>query len=229
MKKLITLTAIILCTFGALFAETAENRKENPHEIRIGIADSYMEACMENSAINAPNFKNEIAEGPFYKYGNLNHTGHIFIEYQHRINSWFSAGINADYLHSWYHLRHNKTQNVITNSNFKISLIPTLRFTYFHHKMVDLYSSFGIGLNYTYYNSQEYRYIDQIISGIFDVSLLGISVGKNHWFGTFELGGTTSIAIIPLIVKDGSPRKGRHEFMPIPFARLLRISVGYRF
>ena len=228
MKRL-SLLVLLLATALLSFAETPENRKENPHEIRIGIADSYMEACMENSAINAPNFKNEIAEGPFYKYGNLNHTGHIFIEYQHRINSWFSAGINADYLHSWYHLRHNKTQNVITNSNFKISLIPTLRFTYFHHKMVDLYSSFGIGLNYTYYNSQEYRYIDQIISGIFDVSLLGISVGKNHWFGTFELGGTTSIAIIPLIVKDGSPRKGRHEFMPIPFARLLRISVGYRF
>ena len=43
MKKLITLTAIILCTFGALFAETPENRKENPHEIRIGIADNYYE------------------------------------------------------------------------------------------------------------------------------------------------------------------------------------------
>ena len=52
MKKLITLTAIFLCSFGALFAETPENRKENPHEIRIGIADSYMEACLENSNLS---------------------------------------------------------------------------------------------------------------------------------------------------------------------------------
>ncbi|MBQ5925205.1 MAG: hypothetical protein IIX03_00670, partial [Paludibacteraceae bacterium] len=77
MKRLITLTAIILCTFGALFAETAENRKENPHEIRIGIADSYMEACLENSAINTPERTVCPIEGPFYEHGKLNHTGHI--------------------------------------------------------------------------------------------------------------------------------------------------------
>ena len=40
MKKIITLTTILLCSLVA-FAETKENRKENPHEIRIGVADCF--------------------------------------------------------------------------------------------------------------------------------------------------------------------------------------------
>ena len=228
MKKLITLTAIILCTFGTLFAETPENRKENPHEIRIGIADSYMEACLENSAINTPDRTVLPVEGPFYEHGKLNHTGHIFVEYQHRINSWFSAGINTDYLHSWYHLCLQGTQDRLTNSNFKLSLIPTLRFTYFHNEMVDLYSAIGVGFNYSYYKSQEDKYTYSTVALAFDACALGVSVGKNHWFGAFELGGTTSIGY-PLFIKDNKLKIGLNYEMPIPFARLLRISVGYRF
>ena len=86
MKKLITLTAIFLCSFSALFAETPENRKENPHEIRIGIADSYMEACIEKPDLDSYPTCVPIT----YKKGPLNHTGHIFVEYQYRVNNWFS-------------------------------------------------------------------------------------------------------------------------------------------
>lgn len=86
MEKLITLTAIILCTFGALFAETPENRKENPHEIRIGIADNFYE------------FHNGPIEGARH---HAYQSGHIFAEYQYRVNNWFSAGCNIDYIHSW--------------------------------------------------------------------------------------------------------------------------------
>ena len=51
MKKLIALISIILCSL-ALHAETNENRKENPHEIRIGIADDLFLRGFENITTN---------------------------------------------------------------------------------------------------------------------------------------------------------------------------------
>ena len=225
MKKLITLTAIIFCTFGALFAETPENRKENPHEIRIGIADSYMEACLENGGLR---FKT-VAPYP-YQYGPLNHTGHIFVDYQYRINNWFSAGVNIDYLHSWYYVYPNLGQDFDkkTNSGFKLTILPTLKFTYFHNEMIDLYSSFGIGGHF-FYNNYENFYMSRNLGIAFDACALGIAVGKKQWFGAFELGGTTAICF-PIVFRPGSDCMQKRSFeMPIPFARLIRVSVGYRF
>jgi hypothetical protein len=220
MKKLITLTAIILCTIGTLFAETLENRKENPHEIRIGIADSYMEACLENYILS--DFPTCVPI--LYENGPLNHTGHIFTEYQYRVNNWFSAGLNIDYLHSWHYQYLYKTHEKIINQNIKLSLIPTLRFTYFHNEIVNLYSAFGLGFNYAYYNDDKYH----TVCAAFDICALGVSIGKKHWFGAFELGGTTSIGY-PIEEFKDEIMIGNYIEMPIPFARLLRISVGYRF
>ena len=222
MKKLITLTAIILCTIGALFAETPENRKENPHEIRIGIADSYMEACIEK-----PNLDSYPTCVPItYKNGPLNHTGHIFVEYQYRVNNWFSAGVNADFLHSWYY-QHPEEGCYFDKEKYyssKLSIIPTIRFTYFHNELIDLYSALGAGINYSKYKQDGY-YTYSTLGAAFDLCALGISIGKKHWFGAFELGGTTAFGYE---INSDMPYKPRLE-MPIPFARLLRVSVGYRF
>ena len=224
MKKLITLTAIILCTISALFAETPEHRKENPHEIRIGIADSYMEACLENP--NRHRFPTDYPNR--YESGPLNHTGHIFVEYQKRVNSWFSAGVNVDYLHSWYYQyrfpmdeRYNIDKT--TYHSLKLSVIPTIRFTYFHNELVDLYSAVGIGINYTEHMSNDYS-IYRTLGLAFDACAFGVSVGKKHWFGAFELGGTTAFGYY----LESSRYKPSLE-LPITYARLLRISVGYRF
>jgi hypothetical protein len=94
--------------------------------------------------------------------------------------------------------------------------------------MVDLYSAIGVGFNYSYYKSQKDKETYSTVALAFDACALGVSVGKNHWFGAFELGGTTSIGY-PLFIKDNKLKIGLNYEMPIPFARLLRISVGYRF
>ena len=222
MKRL-SLLMLLLATSLLGFAETPEHRKENPHEIRIGIADSYMEACLENGGLR---FKT-IEPYP-YRYGPLNHTGHIFVEYQKRVNSWFSAGVNVDYLHSWYYQyrfpmdeRYNIDKT--TYHSLKLSVIPTIRFTYFHNELVDLYSAVGIGINYTEHMSNDYS-IYRTLGLAFDACAFGVSVGKKHWFGAFELGGTTAFGYD----LESSRYKPSLE-LPIPFARLLRISVGYRF
>ena len=212
MKKLITLTAIILCSISTLFAETPENRKENPHEIRIGIADNYYE------------FHNGPIEGARH---HAYQSGHIFAEYQYRVNNWFSAGCNIDYIHSW---TKPCTCNHPTAFSSKTTILPTVRFTYLNYKAITLYNSLSIGLHYAYHSPLSTK--DNIQEGFglgFDACLIGLSIGKNHWFGTFELGATRAITyrkghrggciIEPPLVASSS----------IPIARVARISVGYRF
>ena len=212
MKKLITLTALILCSFAMLHAETPEHRKETPHEIRIGIADNYYE--FHNHPI-------ESAKHLAYQ------TGHIFAEYQYRVNDWFSAGCNVDYIHSW-------TQpcdcNHSTDFSSKITILPTARFTYLNYKAVSLYNSLSIGLHYAYHSPLSKQ--DNIEEGFglgLDACLIGLSIGKSHWFGTFELGATRAITyrkghrkgciIEPYLVASPS----------IPVGRVVRASFGYRF
>ena len=89
--------------------------------------------------------------------------------------------------------------------------------------MVDLYSAFGVGINYSDYSEEtDYYSAYRTLGAAFDVCALGVSVGKKHWFGAFELGGTTAFGYR---IGDDKPRLE----LPIPFARLLRVSVGYRF
>ncbi|MBR5190072.1 MAG: hypothetical protein IKW17_07435 [Paludibacteraceae bacterium] len=223
MKRLLLL--VLLCTVAMFgYAETKEHRQENPHEVRLGIADSYFEACLER-----PN--DRYGDAPMYGEGPLNHTGHIFAEYQYRVNGWFSAGVNIDCLYSWYYLYPSKYYLELgavdfgrgLYSNLRFSVIPTLRFTYFHNELVDLYSAFGVGINYSDYSEKtDYYSAYRTLGAAFDVCALGVSVGKKHWFGAFELGGTTAFGYR---IGDDKPRLE----LPIPFARLLRVSVGYRF
>ena len=133
MKRLLLL--VLLCTVAMFgYAETKEHRQENPHEVRLGIADSYFEACLER-----PNVR--YCQPPMYGEGPINHTGHIFAEYQYRVNGWFSVGVNVDCLYSWYYLYPSKYYLELGGvdfgrglySNLRFSVIPTLRFTYFHN------------------------------------------------------------------------------------------------
>ena len=120
MKRLLLL--VLLCAVAMFgYAETKEHRQENPHEVRLGIADSYFEACFER-----PN--DRYGEAPMYGEGPLNHTGHIFAEYQYRLNGWFSAGVNIDCLYSWYYLYPSKCYLDLGGVDFGRGLYSNFRF-----------------------------------------------------------------------------------------------------
>ena len=81
MKKLIALTIILLCTLTA-YAETAENRKENPHQIRIGIADDLVlrgfETTMMNNNLSLPPAQEGYRITGFDEH-NYRSTGHLYV------------------------------------------------------------------------------------------------------------------------------------------------------
>jgi hypothetical protein len=229
MKKLFLLMLLFQSVLLA-YAETKENRKENPHEIRIGIADNHYEIA------HTP--KKDIIHGiPRVNHGILS-TGHIFTEYQYRINSWLSAGCLFDYMHNWEYQCGCQNYTIDENGNpieimqeklfsSHISILPTIRFTYFHDKYVNIYSSIGLGahLSYNNYDNIKTNFTNNLGAAL-DICALGLSVGNNHWFGTFELGNMNTFTFPTL-------RYGTYAKTTITtnalMSKVLRISFGYRF
>ena len=210
MKKLIALISIILCSL-ALHAETNENRKENPHEIRIGIADDLFLRGFENITTNdlklptPPKGYRQTGE----KAHNYRSTGHLYIEYHYRINHWLSVGANFDTRTSlWKRTDYSICAlESITSTRDQytlgLTLMPTVRFSYYNTPYASFYASVGVGAYMRMYEN----YIETILP-VLDVCYFGVSLGKNHWFCDLELGGA-----------------------PIPFLldRLFRFNIGYRF
>ena len=210
MKKIIALISIILCTL-ALHAETNENRKENPHEIRIGIADDLFLRGFENITTN--DFTPHIVQPGYRQTGSQAHnyrsTGHLYIEYHYRINHWLSVGANFDTRTSlWKRTDYSICAlESITSTRDQytlgLTLMPTVRFSYYNTPYASFYASVGVGAYMRMYEN----YIETILP-VLDVCYFGVSLGKNHWFCDLELGGA-----------------------PIPFLldRLCRFNIGYRF
>jgi hypothetical protein len=108
-----------------------------------------------------------------------------------------------------------------------ISILPTIRFTYFHDKYVNIYSSIGLGahLSYNNYDNIKTNFTNNLGAAL-DICALGLSVGNNHWFGTFELGNMNTFTFPTL--KYGTYAKTTITTNAL-MSKVLRISFGYRF
>lgn len=238
MKKL---SAIFLLAFLplCLMAETKENREANRHEIRIGVGDALMGHLgitgwyedMPDMEPPAPDWGLGISTESMHNYlmkDQLHYSSrhvlpHFFLGYQYRYNSWFGFGFQFDFSGEYqpYEIFNGYGQNYRSGRSHTLdwALIPEVRFTYFHREKVNLFSTIGLGAamrttwsptlpqwGYGRPIATEYEF-----SPALQGTLLGVSVGSNHWFGTFELG---------------------YQFEPIfgvLMHKMASASVGYRF
>ena len=204
MKRIIfTLAILIACVaWNTTLAETKETRAENPHELRIGVGDCSIYYAQRysphpGSYVDAREFDVLLPN--------------IFIDYQYRVNSWFAAGVQV-----------NTIWDKGTNSHYTLGakdfllddftegwvhVIPSATFTYFHRDWVNLYSGIGVGYAMQLETKGKTRNIWHTFAA--QATLLGISVGKNHWFGSFEAGALFTGRSFP--------------------DRCFNFSVGYRF
>ena len=203
MKRIIfTLTILIACVaWNTTLAETKETRAENPHELRIGVGD-----CSIYYAQRYSPKPDHVASRKFDVI-----LPNIFIDYQYRVNSWFAAGVQLNTI--WdkgTDPYYNHTANDVQLMDFTegwIHVIPTATFTYFHREWVNLYSGIGVGYAMQIESKSRTRNVWHTFAA--QTTLLGISVGKNHWFGSFEAGALFTGRSFP--------------------DRCFTFSVGYRF
>ena len=212
MKRIIfTLTILIACVaWNTTLAETKETRAENPHELRLGVGDCSIYYAQRFTTPVPPLVAPGSQEPENSSRLNLI-LPNIFIDYQYRVNSWFAAGVQLNTI--WDKGTdpfYNHTANDVQLMDFTegwIHVIPTATFTYFHREWVNLYSGIGVGYAMQIESKNTTRNIWHTFAA--QATLLGIAVGKNHWFGSFEAGALFTGRSFP--------------------DRCFTFSVGYRF
>ena len=203
MKRIIIImTLLIACaTWNSAQAETKETRAENPHELRLGVGD-----CSIYYAQRYSPKPNHVGSRKFDVI-----LPNIFMDYQYRVNSWFAAGVQVNTI--WdkgTDYSYNRGANDFQLIDFTegwLHVIPSATFTYFSREWVNLYS--GIGVGYAMQIETKNRTRNMWHTFAAQATLLGISVGKNHWFGSFEVGALFTGRSFP--------------------DRCFSFSVGYRF
>lgn len=180
MKRIIIImTLLIACaTWHSAQAETKETRAENPHELRLGVGDCSIYYAQRYSP------KASYVDARVFDLILPN----IFVEYQYRVNSWLSAGLQVNAIGDVYSdiTVGSWELAIATYSEGWVHVIPTTTFTYFHRNWVNLYSGIGVGYAMQLETKGDTRNVWHTFAA--QATLLGISVGKNHWFGTFEAG-----------------------------------------
>ena len=211
MKKLFILLLVFSMTPLVCQAETKETRSAQRHELRIGYGDPMFETMRWRDEPNK-------LVVPMNVRQNYRYTGHIYGEYMYRVNSWFGVGGQVDFGatmfdYNTYKLDDKGNQYLASSDPryfYDVCIMPSFRFTYLHHEWVNLYSGLqvGAGIHGDYLGRTEIGYA-------LGVTALGLSVGRDHWFGTAEFGGLSNIQSLTAIY--------------LIWTKWFNVSVGYRF
>lgn len=228
MKHLHTYWLLVLIMMPlAAIAETEENIAANPHEIRIGIGEScfghfFMQGgCYEDrqpyiiaEGLSVEEIHKILSQPYPTRYAYIAWAPHVFGEYMYRVNRWFGVGVQTDF---YIQSHREKLQNGYGDflgddyiSDVCWAVVPVARFTYLRRENVSLYSHIGLGYSGNF-SLRNHKLKDSLHLPAFGATFIGVSWGREHWFGTFELGCFNTAA--------------NYMFLERAFS----LSAGYRF
>ena len=190
--KRIAYILLLLMAVGGLQAETRRDVKEMPNELRIGWGDMLFESLMWH---NPKSVVQTMPATYSYTYQeDFRHHQHLFLEYQHRFNYWFGLGAMVDLGEvDWQNVTRNGQGVEIARDPghyfYNITVMPTFRFTYFHHENVNLYSGLGLGLVINGGTEQNVNGRRTETGFAANFTVLGISANYKRWFASVEFGG----------------------------------------
>ena len=145
MKK--NLLLILFLLSGAIPAASQK------HTVRLGWGDMMYETAVFHASpshtfVTPSALPEDFSVREQYGHG---YTGHIFAEYLYRAGRNVRLGGMMDFegifwKEADFDRNHNVKGAVQNVNNYDLSLIPTVRFDYFNHETVSLYSGLGLGL-----------------------------------------------------------------------------------
>jgi len=174
------------------------------HEVRVGWGDPIFETAekYEFTKVGKPN-----ADITYL-------TGHFFAEYQYYFYNWLSAGMIVDY--SGMGWRDKRDATNANHNYYNLSILPTVRFTYYQHPWVKLYSAAMLGLTINGGTEVDpVRNANTVCYPGFGITALGVQVGQKGFYGAVEIGGLSAL----------------YNFKDIALfsSRMITLSVGYKF
>ena len=218
VKRKLSILLLFFCIACTVGAETKWDHLERRNEIRIGWGDQLFESLMWHNPTSIATTMPETWQAT-YKEG-YKHCQHLWLEYQWRFTHWFSLGAMVDGSGvSWINVTRNGKGTEISRSGqqyfYNLVFMPTVRFTYFHHPNVNLYSGIGIGMDING-GTETNGYGKHTEVGIaINGTVFGVSANYDRWFMTMDLGGLTAL-------KDANN-------IYMAFSRMINVSIGARF
>lgn len=218
MKYKLLFILIISLGFTNLYAETKQDREFMRHELRIGWGDQLFESLVWHRSSHVVNTMPESYQTTYHE--NYHYDQHVWFEYQHRPNYWFSYGALADFSNvRWTDVvRDGKGREVSRDPGqnfYNILLMPTIRFTYLHHPNVNMYFGIGFGMGINGGSEKNTNGKKTDIGAAASISVIGLSANYQRWFWTLDLGGVYSLKNLNTIFLASS--------------EIMRVGLGVRF
>ena len=217
-KRSFIILLISSLAFTSVFAENKWDHVTWRNEIRVGWGDQLFESLMWHNPTYIVNTMPTTWQQVYHE--NYHHDQHIWLEYQWRFKEWVSFGgmLDISEVH-WDDVTRNGAGAEIAREPghyfYNLVIMPTVRFTYFHHPYVNLYSGlgFGVGINGGTETDSRGKYTDAGVA--INVTLFGVSANYQRWFATFDIGGMYSLKNANTIFMASS--------------RILNVGIGARF
>ena len=199
-------------------AETKWDYTHSRNELRIGWGDQLFESLIWHNPTYITRTMPDSYQQTYHE--NYHHDQHLWIEYQWRFNHWLSLGgmVDLSEVH-WDDVTRNGAGVEIARSKghyfYNAVIMPTIRFTYFHHPNVNLYSGLGIGLDINGGTETNSFGKTTDFGAAINFTVFGVSANYDRWFWTVDLGGLYAL------------RDANTIFMAS--SRIINVGLGVRF
>lgn len=209
---------LLLAVSLPAFSESESARSMNPHQLRLGWGDQHFEHVVWHATPKPLNTLPETYRSDYNE--NYRYTQHWSLEYQYRLNSWFSYGGMIDGSGVMWDVvtRNGKGVEQSRSNNhslYNIVLMPTIYFTYLHHDYVSLHSGLGIGIDINGGTELDTKNRQTVCAPALNLTLIGVTACYRNWFASADIGAMAALTNGQTIYMLGS--------------RLVSVAIGVTF
>lgn len=217
-QRIFLLISLVVSLVCIVHAEDNLAYLEQRNELRLGWGDQLFESLMWHNPTSITKTMPVTYEQTYKE--NYRHHQHIWLEYQYRFNHWFGLGGMIDMSEvGWDKVTRDGTGAELARDGkhyfYNLVIMPTVRFTYFHHPNVNIYSGLGIGLGINGGTEVNGQGKNTDLGAAANFTIVGVSANYKRWFVAFDYGGLYSL------------KNANYIFMAK--SRMLNLSVGARF
>lgn len=209
----------MLCSIAvAGFAENKWTHITQRNELRIGWGDQLFESLIWHNPTSIITTMPDSYQQVYKE--NYSYNQHVWMEYQWRFTHWFSLGAMVDFSHvGWDEVTRNGKGAELNRKEeqffYNAVIMPTIRFTYFHHENVNFYSGLGIGLDINGGTETNALGNHTDVGAAINLTVFGISANYQRWFWTVDCGGLYALKNMNTIFLMSS--------------RIVNVGMGVRF
>lgn len=209
----------MLCSIAVVgFAENKWTHITQRNELRIGWGDQLFESLIWHNPTSIITTMPDSYQQVYKE--NYSYNQHVWMEYQWRFTHWFSLGAMVDFSHvGWDEVTRNGKGAELNRKEeqffYNAVIMPTIRFTYFHHENVNFYSGLGIGLDINGGTETNAFGNHTDVGAAINLTVFGISANYQRWFWTVDCGGLYALKNMNTIFLMSS--------------RIVNVGMGVRF